>query len=133
VAWCTQDGTVKQVKITELLETKGLAREPMTRTALPGDIVDVAGIPEIMIGETLADLADPRPLPLIAIDDPAISMTIGINTSPLAGKNDKGHQLPARQVKDRMDAELVGNVSLKMLPTERTDAWKVQDRGELAL
>ncbi|WP_114855840.1 translational GTPase TypA [Brachybacterium sp. YJGR34] len=133
VAWCTQDGTTKQVKITELLETKGLAREPMTRAALPGDIVAVAGIPEIMIGETLADLADPRPLPLITIDDPAISMTIGINTSPLAGKNGKGHKLTARQVKDRLDAELVGNVSLKVLPTERPDAWEVQGRGELAL
>ncbi|WP_193104266.1 translational GTPase TypA [Brachybacterium sp. FME24] len=133
VAWCTTDGTTKQVKITELLETKGLSREPMTRTALPGDIVAVAGIPEIMIGETLADLADPRPLPLITIDDPAISMTIGINTSPLAGKNGKGHKLTARQVKDRLDQELVGNVSLKVLPTERPDAWEVQGRGELAL
>ena len=133
VAWCTQDGTTKQVKITELLETKGLTREPMTRAALPGDIVAVAGIPEIMIGETLADATDPRPLPLITIDDPAISMTIGINTSPLAGKNGKGHKLTARQVKDRLESELVGNVSLKVLPTERPDAWEVQGRGELAL
>ncbi|MGP9708945.1 translational GTPase TypA [Brachybacterium sp. AOP24-D1-21] len=133
VAWCVQDGTTKQVKITELLETKGLSREPMTRAALPGDIVAVAGIPDIMIGETLADLNDPRPLPLITIDDPAISMTIGINTSPLAGKNGKGHKLTARQVKDRLEAELVGNVSLKVLPTERPDAWEVQGRGELAL
>ena len=133
VAWCTQDGTTKQVKITELLETKGLSREPMTRAALPGDIVAVAGIPEIMIGETLADVNDPRPLPLISIDDPAISMTIGINTSPLAGKNGKGHKLTARQVKDRLESELVGNVSLKVLPTERPDAWEVQGRGELAL
>src|SRR5699024_10483071 len=107
--------------------------EPMTRTALPGDIVAVAGIPEIMIGETLAALDDPPPLPLIEIDDPAISMTIGINTSPLAGKNGKGHKLTARQVKDSLDAELVGNVSLKVLPTERPDAWEVQGRGELAL
>ncbi|PWH06811.1 translational GTPase TypA [Brachybacterium endophyticum] len=133
VAWCTRHGDVKTVKITELLETKGLAREPMTRTARPGDIVAVAGIPEIMIGETLADVEDPRPLPLITVDDPAISMTIGINTSPLAGKNGKGHKLTARQVKDRLDAELVGNVSLKVLPTERPDAWEVQGRGELAL
>ena len=133
VTWCVQNGTTKQVKITELLETKGLTRVPMTRTARPGDIVAVAGIPEIMIGETLADLNDPRPLPLITIDDPAISMTIGINTSPLAGKNGKGHKLTARQVKDRLDAELVGNVSLKVLPTERPDAWEVQGRGELAL
>jgi GTP-binding protein len=121
------------VKITELLETKGLSREPMTRAARPGDIVAVAGIPEIMIGETLADLEDPRPLPLITVDDPAISMTIGINTSPLAGKNGKGHKLTARQVKDRLDAELIGNVSLKVLPTERPDTWEVQGRGELAL
>ena len=133
VAWCTRDGGVKNVKITELLETKGLSREPMTRAARPGDIVAVAGIPEIMIGETLADVDDPRPLPLITIDDPAISMTIGINTSPLAGKNGKGHKLTARQVKDRLDSELVGNVSLKVLPTERPDAWEVQGRGELAL
>ncbi|MCS6712423.1 translational GTPase TypA [Brachybacterium sp. EF45031] len=133
VAWCTVDGDVKTMKITELLETKGLQREPMTRTARPGDIVAVAGIPEIMIGETLADLEDPRPLPLITVDDPAISMTIGINTSPLAGKNGKGHKLTARQVKDRLDAELVGNVSLRVLPTDRPDAWEVQGRGELAL
>ncbi|MFE5777620.1 MULTISPECIES: translational GTPase TypA [Brachybacterium] len=133
VAWCTRHGETKTVKITELLETKGLAREPMTRTAHPGDIVAVAGIPDIMIGETLTDVEDPRPLPLITVDDPAISMTIGINTSPLAGKNGKGHKLTARQVKDRLDAELVGNVSLKILPTERPDAWEVQGRGELAL
>ncbi|MFC0675775.1 translational GTPase TypA [Brachybacterium hainanense] len=133
VAWCRENGEVKTVKITELLETKGLAREQMTRPARPGDIVAVAGIPEIMIGETLADALDPRPLPLITVDDPAISMTIGINTSPLAGKNAKGHKLTARQVKDRLDAELVGNVSLRILPTERPDAWEVQGRGELAL
>jgi GTP-binding protein len=133
VAWCTRHGDTRTVKITELLETKGLAREPMTRVARPGDIVAVAGIPDIMIGETLADVDDPRPLPLITVDDPAISMTVGINTSPLAGKNAKGHKLTARQVKDRLDAELIGNVSLKVLPTERPDAWEVQGRGELAL
>lgn len=133
VAWCRADGEVKTVKITELLETKGLSREPMTRPAQPGDIVAVAGIADIMIGETLADVADPRPLPLITVDEPAISMTIGINTSPLAGKNGKGHKLTARQVKDRLDAELVGNVSLKVVPTDRPDAWEVQGRGELAL
>ncbi|MGP9694909.1 translational GTPase TypA [Brachybacterium sp. AOP25-B2-12] len=133
VAWATQHGDIKNVRITELQETKGLSREPMTRTARPGDIVAVAGIPDIMIGETLTDVEDPRPLPLITVDDPAISMTIGINTSPLAGKNGKGHKLTARQVKDRLDAELVGNVSLRVLPTERPDAWEVQGRGELAL
>ena len=132
VAWCTQDGTVKNVKITELLETKGLAREPMTRAARPGDIVAVAGIPEIMIGETLADVNDPRPLPLISIDDPAISMTIGINTSPMVGRT-KGTKITARLVKERLDRELVGNVSLRVLATERPDAWEVQGRGELAL
>ena len=133
VAWCQSDGEIRTVKVTELLETKGLSREPMTRTARPGDIVAVAGIPQIMIGETLADPNDPRPLPLIEIDEPAISMTIGINTSPLAGKNAKGHKLTARQVKDRLASELVGNVSLRVLPTERPDAWEVQGRGELAL
>ena len=133
VAWCTRQGETRTVKVTELLETKGLAREQMTRTARPGDIVAVAGIPDIMIGETLADAADPRPLPLIEIDDPSISMTVGINTSPLAGKNAKGHKLTARQVKDRLDSELIGNVSLKVLPTERPDSWEVQGRGELAL
>lgn len=132
VAWCTQHGDVKTVKVTELLETKGLSREAMTRSARPGDIVAVAGIPDIMIGETLTDVDNPRPLPLITVDDPAISMTIGINTSPLAGKV-KGHKLTARQVKDRLDAELVGNVSLRVLPTDRPDAWEVQGRGELAL
>ena len=133
VAWATQHGDIKSVKVTELLETKGLAREPMTRPARPGDIVAVAGIPDIMIGETLTDLNDPRPLPKIEIDEPSISMTIGINTSPIAGKNGKGHKLTARQVKDRLDQELVGNVSLRVLPTERPDAWEVQGRGELAL
>ncbi len=93
----------------------------------------IAGISDIMIGETLTDLNDPRPLPTITVDDPAISMTIGINTSPLAGKGGKGHKVTARQVKDRLDSELIGNVSLKVLPTERPDAWEVQGRGELAL
>ena len=132
VAWARADGTVQSVKITELLETKALDRVPTTQAG-PGDIVAVAGIPEITIGETLTDLDDPRPLPLITVDDPAISMTIGINTSPLAGKGGKGHKVTARQVKDRLDAELVGNVSLRVLPTERPDAWEVQGRGELAL
>ncbi len=132
VAWARHDGTLSQVKITELLETKGLDRVP-AESAGPGEIVAVAGIADIMIGETLTDLADPRPLPLITVDDPAISMTVGINTSPLAGKGGKGHKVTARQVKDRLDAELIGNVSLRVLPTERPDAWEVQGRGELAL
>src|SRR5690606_3638190 len=132
VAWARHDGTMSSVRITELLETRGLDRVPTT-SAGPGDIVAVAGIADIMIGETLTDLDDPRPLPLITVDDPAISMTIGINTSPLAGQGGKGHKVTARQVKDRLDSELIGNVSLKVLPTERPDAWEVQGRGELAL
>ncbi|WP_225755422.1 translational GTPase TypA [Actinotalea sp. Marseille-Q4924] len=132
VAWARADGTLQNVRITELLETKALERVP-TQEAGPGDIVAVAGISDITIGETLTDPEDPRPLPLITVDDPAISMTIGINTSPLAGKGGKGHKVTARQVKDRLDAELVGNVSLRVLPTERPDAWEVQGRGELAL
>ncbi len=131
VAWARRDGSVKTVKVTELLETKGLERVP-AESAGPGDIVAVAGIEDITIGETLTDVDDPRPLPLIQVDDPAISMTIGINTSPLAGRT-KGGKLTARQVKDRLDRELVGNVSIRVLPTERPDAWEVQGRGELAL
>lgn len=132
VAWARHDGTLQNVRITELLETKALTRVP-AESAGPGDIVAVAGIEDITIGETLTDPDDPRPLPLITVDDPAISMTIGINTSPLAGKGGKGHKVTARQVKDRLDAELIGNVSLRVLPTERPDAWEVQGRGELAL
>ena len=131
VAWVRQDGTTQTVKITELLKTKALERFP-TEEANPGDIVAVAGIEEITIGETLADPNDVRPLPLIKVDDPAISMTVGINTSPMAGRV-KGAKVTARLVKDRLDKELVGNVSLKVLPTERPDAWEVQGRGELAL
>ncbi|MDR0483441.1 MAG: translational GTPase TypA [Cellulomonadaceae bacterium] len=132
VAWCHHNGTISDVKVTELLETKALDSVP-TLEARAGDIVAVAGIPDIMIGDTLTDLEDPHPLPPITVDDPAISMTIGINTSPLAGKGGKGHKVTARQVKDRLDAELVGNVSLRVLPTARPDAWEVQGRGELAL
>ncbi len=132
VAWARHDGTLQNVRVTELLETKALDRVP-TEQAGPGEIVAVAGIEDITIGETLTDPDDPRPLPLIQVDDPAISMTIGINTSPLAGKGGKGHKVTARQVKDRLDRELIGNVSLRVLPTERPDAWEVQGRGELAL
>ncbi|MBO0925982.1 translational GTPase TypA [Cellulomonas sp. zg-ZUI199] len=132
VAWARHDGTMQNVRVTELLETKALDRVP-TDQAGPGEIVAVAGIEDITIGETLTDPDDPRPLPLITVDDPAISMTVGINTSPLAGKGGKGHKVTARQVKDRLDRELVGNVSLRVLPTERPDAWEVQGRGELAL
>ncbi|MFV0634208.1 translational GTPase TypA [Demequina sp.] len=131
VAWARADGSIQTVKVTELLETKGLERVPAEQ-ANPGDIVAVAGIEDITIGETLTDLNDPRPLPRITVDDPAISMTIGINTSPLAGRV-KGAKVTARQVKDRLERELVGNVSLRVLPTDRPDAWEVQGRGELAL
>jgi GTP-binding protein len=131
VAWCRTDGSIQRVKITELLMTEALERKP-AQEAGPGDIIAIAGIPEIMIGETLADPDDPRPLPLITVDEPAISMTIGTNTSPLVGKV-KGSKVTARMVKDRLDRELVGNVSLRVLPTERPDAWEVQGRGELAL
>jgi GTP-binding protein len=133
VAWMKRDGSVQNVKITELLVTEGLERKP-GESAGPGDIVAIAGIPEIMIGETLADVENPKALPLITVDEPAISMTIGTNTSPLAGRGPtKGTKVTARLVKDRLDAELVGNVSINVVPTERPDAWEVQGRGELAL
>ncbi|WP_055548140.1 translational GTPase TypA [Streptomyces sp. NBRC 110028] len=132
VAWIKRDGTVSNVRITELMMTEALTRKP-AEVAGPGDICAVAGIPDIMIGETLADPENPIALPLITVDEPAISMTIGTNTSPLVGKGGKGHKVTARLVKDRLDKELVGNVSLRVLPTERPDAWEVQGRGELAL
>ncbi|NUT35590.1 MAG: translational GTPase TypA [Hamadaea sp.] len=131
VAWCRTDGTTERVRISELLMTDGLERKPAEQAG-PGDIIAVAGIPEIMIGETLADAENPIALPLITVDEPAISMTIGTNTSPLVGRV-KGAKVTARMVKDRLDKELVGNVSLRVLPTERPDAWEVQGRGELAL
>ncbi len=131
VAWLQRDGSQKTVKITELLMTEGLERLPADEAG-PGDIAAIAGIPDITIGETLADPDNPIALPLITVDEPAISMTIGTNTSPLVGKV-KGHKVTARLVKDRLDRELVGNVSLRVLPTERPDAWEVQGRGELAL
>jgi GTP-binding protein len=131
VAWCRRDGSVQRVKIAELYLTEALERVPAA-SAGPGDIIAVAGISDIMIGETLADPDDPRPLPLITVDEPAVSMTIGVNSSPLAGR-DKGTKLTARLVRDRLDRELVGNVSLRVLPTGRPDTWEVQGRGELAL
>jgi GTP-binding protein len=131
VAWCKHDGSIERVKITELLMTDALERKPAEQAG-PGDIIAIAGIPEIMIGDTLADPEDPRPLPLITVDEPAISMTIGTNTSPMVGR-EKGSKVTARMVKDRLDRELIGNVSLRVLPTERPDTWEVQGRGELAL
>ncbi|WP_371783449.1 translational GTPase TypA [Streptosporangium subroseum] len=131
VAWCRTDGSIQKVKITELLMTDALERKPAEQAG-PGDIIAIAGIPDIMIGETLADPDDPRPLPLITVDEPAISMTVGTNTSPLVGRV-KGSKVTARMVKDRLEKELIGNVSLRVLPTERPDTWEVQGRGELAL
>jgi len=131
VAWCRRDGGIEKVKITELLMTEALERKPADEAG-PGDIVAIAGIPDIMIGETLADPDDPRPLPLITVDEPAISMVIGTNTSPMVGR-EKGTKVTARLVKERLERELVGNVSIRVLPTERPDAWEVQGRGELAL
>ncbi|WP_068249836.1 translational GTPase TypA [Janibacter corallicola] len=135
VTWCRTDGSQQRVKITELLITEGLERVPMeTSTARPGDIIAIAGIPDIMIGETIADAEDPIPLPVITVDEPAISMTIGTNTSPLVGRGPtRGTKVTARLVKDRLDRELIGNVSLRVLPIDRPDAWEVQGRGELAL
>ncbi|WP_028785442.1 translational GTPase TypA [Terracoccus sp. 273MFTsu3.1] len=131
VMWCRHDGSQQRVKITELLMTEALERKP-AESAGPGDIIAVAGIPEITIGETLADAENPIPLPLITVDEPAISMTIGTNTSPMVGQV-RGSKVTARMVKDRLDKELIGNVSLRILNTERPDAWEVQGRGELAL
>ena len=128
VAWCRRDGTVTRAKLTELLVTEGLERAP-AESAGPGDIIAVAGIDEITIGETIADADDPRPLPLIVVDEPSISMTLGTNTSPLASLD--GSKLTARMIKDRLDQEILGNVSLRVLDTERPDTWEVQGRGEL--
>ncbi|GLK18193.1 translational GTPase TypA [Herbiconiux flava] len=131
VAWVKHDGTVTNQRISELLKTVALTRFP-TESAGPGDIVAIAGIEDITIGETIADPDDVRPLPAITVDDPAISMTIGTNTSPLVGKV-KGHKLTARMVKDRLDRELIGNVSLRVVDIGNPAAWEVQGRGELAL
>jgi len=130
VMWIKTDGSTERVKVSELLITEALERVPAME-AHPGDIIAVAGIETITLGETLADLENPHALPLITVDEPSISMTIGINTSPLAGKS--GNKLTARQVKGRLDAELVGNVSLRILNTDRPDTWEVQGRGELQL
>jgi GTP-binding protein len=130
VAWCRADGRVERVKVSELYVTEALERVEAEEAAA-GEIIWVAGIPEIMIGETLAAADDPRPLPVITVDEPSLSITIGINTSPLAGRD--GDKLTASQVKARLDREQVGNVSLRVLETERPEVWEVQGRGELAL
>ncbi len=131
VAWVRHDGSHSNARITELLKTRALERYP-AEEAGPGDIVAIAGIEDITIGETIADPDDVRPLPAITVDEPAISMTIGTNTSPLIGKV-KGHKVTARMVKDRLDRELIGNVSIRVVDIGRPDAWEVQGRGELAL
>jgi GTP-binding protein len=130
VAWCRADGTIERATVSELYITEALERVPAEEVG-PGEIIAVAGMEEITIGETLADPADPRPLPVITVDEPSLSIVLGINTSPLAGT--EGSKLTARQVRDRLDAELVGNVSIRVRDTERPDAWEVQGRGELQL
>jgi GTP-binding protein len=130
VAWCRADGSVERAKVTELYVTEALDRVE-AEEAGPGEICAVAGLAEVTIGETLADPDDPRPLPVVEVDEPSLSMTFGINTGPLAGQ--EGSKLTAPMVKQRLDQELVGNVSLRVLPTERPDAWEVQGRGELQL
>jgi len=131
VAWMRSDGRVDRAKVVELLVTEALDRVP-AESAGPGDIIAVAGIPEITIGDTLADIDNPIALPLISVDEPSISMTIGINTSPLAGRSG-GTKLTASMVKSRLEAETIGNVSIRVVPTERPDTWEVQGRGELQL
>jgi GTP-binding protein len=130
VAWCRANGAIERAKVTELYVTEALDRVE-AEEAGPGELIAVAGMAEVTIGETLADPDDPRPLPVIAVDEPSLSMTIGINTSPLAGLS--GDKLTASLVEARLRAELIGNVSLRVLPTESPDAWEVQGRGELQL
>ena len=130
VAWCRADGTVERAKVNELYVSEALDRVE-AEEAGPGDLIAVAGIPEVMIGETLADPLDPRPLPVISVDEPSLAMTVGINTAPLSGRD--GDKVTARQVESRLQAELVGNVSLRVLPSERPEVWEVQGRGELQL
>jgi GTP-binding protein len=130
VAWCRREGEIERVRVAELYVNEGLRRLPADEAG-PGEIIALAGIPEITIGETIADLEDPRPLPVIAVEEPALGMTVGINTSPLAGKS--GSRLTARMVEDRLQAELVGNVAIRVLDTDRNDTWEVQGRGELQL
>ncbi len=130
IAWCRTDGTVERAIVSELYVTEALDRVEAAEAG-PGEIIAVAGMPEVTIGETLADPEDPRPLPVITVDEPSLSVVVGINTSPLAGRD--GSKLTARQVRDRLDQELVGNVSIRVQDTERPDAWEVHGRGELQL
>ena len=130
IAWCRAGGTVERARVTELYVTEALDRVP-AEEAGPGEIVALAGLPDVTIGETIADPEDPRPLPVTTVDEPSLSVTIGINTSPLAGT--EGTKLTASMVKQRLDQELVGNVSLRVQDTERPEMWEVQGRGELQL
>ncbi|MEX2253150.1 MAG: EF-Tu/IF-2/RF-3 family GTPase, partial [Thermoleophilaceae bacterium] len=130
VAWCRSDGSVERVKVTQLYVTEALDRVDADEAG-PGELIAIAGLADVTIGETLADPDDPRPLPGLAVDEPSLSMTVGTNTSPLAGQG--GDKLTARLLKSRLDAELVGNVSIRVAPTERPDTYEVQGRGELAL
>src|SRR5436305_5805495 len=130
VAWCRRDGEIEQVRVTELYVTDGMERVDADE-ARPGEIIALAGLPEVMIGDTIADPADPQPLPPVTVDEPALAMTIGINTSPLAGRS--GDKLTARLLGGRLDQELVGNVSIRVHHTERPDTWEVHGRGELQL
>ncbi|HET6793469.1 MAG TPA: GTP-binding protein, partial [Acidimicrobiales bacterium] len=130
VAWCRADGSVDRARISELYMTEALDRVEADEAG-PGDIIAVAGLADVTIGETLSDPDDPRPLPVLTVDEPSLGMTVGVNTSPLSGK--EGSKVTARLIKGRLDAELVGNVSLRVLPTERPDTWEVQGRGELQL
>jgi GTP-binding protein len=130
IAWCRADGSIVRAQVAELYVTEALDRIDATEAG-PGEIIAVAGIAEVTIGETLADPDDPRPLPVISVDEPAMSITIGVNTAPLAGR--EGSKLTARQISSRLQTELVGNVSLRVRDTERTDTWEVQGRGELQL
>ena len=130
MAWCRTDGSIQSARIATLTLTESLGQVDVEEAG-PGEIAYVSGIDGVTIGETLADPADPRPLPVITVDEPTLSMAIGVNTSPVAGSD--GTKLTARQIKARLDVELVGNVSIRVLPTERPDTWEIQGRGELQL
>jgi GTP-binding protein len=130
IAWCRADGSIERATVSELYVTEALERVA-AEEAGPGEIIAVAGLPQVTIGETLADPADPRPLPVITVDEPSLSIVLGVNASPLAGS--EGDKLTARQIRARLDAELVGNVSIRVEDTDRPDAWEVQGRGELQL
>jgi GTP-binding protein len=130
IAWCRADGSVSSARVAELYVTESLDRVD-AEEAGPGEIIAVAGLPDVTIGETLADAEDPRPLPVITVDEPSLSVTVGQNTSPLAGQD--GGKLTSRQIKDRLDAETIGNVSIRVVDTERPETWEVQGRGELQL